>query len=99
MKTLFSSVLICFLLFGAVLSHAEAQFITEEIWEYEIPVTTLSSNDALEGFIDRAFGLGGGREITPRDAHLSGLNLRIYDLLKPMIQEVAAGQRTLHHRL
>ncbi len=90
MKTLSAVFLTCLLLMGAVFSHAEALSLAGEGWESVEVSSGLDSSAALEGYIDRAFGLR--TEITKRDARLSGLNLKIYNLLKPLVQQVAAGE-------
>ena len=90
MKTLSAVFLTCLLLMGAVFSHAEALSLAGESWESVEVSSGLDSSAALEGYIDRAFGLR--TEITKRDARLSGLNLKIYNLLKPLVQQVAAGE-------
>ncbi len=90
MKTLSAVFLTCLLLMGAVFSHAEALSLAGESWESVEVSSELDSSAALEGYIDRAFGLR--TEITKRDARLSGLNLKIYNLLKPLVQQVAAGE-------
>lgn len=90
MKTLSAVFLTCLLLMGAVFSHAEALSLAGESWESVEVSSGLDSSAALEGYIDRAFGLR--TEITKRDARLSGLNLKIYNLLKSLVQQVAAGE-------
>ncbi len=90
MKTLSAVFLTCLLLMGAVFSHAEVLSLVGESWERVEVSSGLDSSAALEGYIDRAFGLR--TEITKRDARLSGLNLKIYNLLKPLVQQVAAGE-------
>ena len=90
MKTLSAVFLTCLLLMGAVFSHAEAPSLAGESWESVEVSSGLDSSAALEGYIDRAFGLR--TEITKRDSRLSGLNLKIYNLLKPLVQQVAAGE-------
>ena len=89
MKNTVAICLTCLLLISTVLSDAEALTLAGEAWESE-EAPGLDSNAALEGYIDRAFGLK--MDITPRDARLSGMNLQIYNLLKPKIQQIAAGQ-------
>ena len=90
MKTLSAVFLTCLLLMGAVFSHAEVLSLAGEGWERVEVSSGLDSSAALEGYIDRAFGLR--TEITKRDARLSGLNLKIYNLLRPLVQQVAAGE-------
>ncbi len=90
MKTLSAVFLTCLLLMGAVFSHAETLSLAGESWESVEVSSELDSSAALKGYIDRAFGLR--TEITKRDARLSGLNLKIYNLLKPLVQQVAAGE-------
>ncbi len=85
------AVLLTFLFFlGTVCAVADTSPWIEEILEFRTISSVLTENAALEGYIDRAFGLR--MDITPRDARLSGLNLQIYNLIKPKIKQVAAGQ-------
>ena len=52
----------------------------------------LSDQDALQGYIDRAFGLRDQIGIVTRDASLTGLNLEIYNQLVLKIKQVASGE-------
>ena len=75
-------------------ASAEATATAPDSVVYAISsVHGLSNSAALEGYINRAFGIQTGPVITPRNASLTGTNKTIYDLLVPLIQEVAAGLR------
>lgn len=92
-KNCFCLALLLFILVFSLPSFGESQG-TETTWSCEPISIGINNSAALQGYIDKAFGIRHGIEITPRNATLTGINKTIYEQLVPLIQDIASGGRS-----
>ena len=92
-KNCFCLALLLFILVFSLPSFGESQG-TETTWSCEPISIGINNSAALQGYIDKAFGIRHGIEITPKNATLTGINKTIYEQLVPLIQDIASGGRS-----
>ena len=92
---------VCWMLLAVLLAFPFAALAEGTVWQEGTTETFtasggISAEQALQGYIDRAFGLSSGivPRAEPRGSLLKGKEAEVYEYLAEEIKKVASGQRT-----
>ena len=92
---------VCWMLLAVLLVLPFAALAEGTVWQEGTTETFtasggISAEQALQGYIDRAFGLSSGivPRAEPRGSLLKGKEAKVYEYLVTEIQKVASGERT-----